>query len=248
MSNKIFISSNNFEFKKYKSPLRGLYDNIADDTLLESEIFKSLIFPDNCDVLYYNHQYRIFDTESKESDIILLRDSLKSIPSDLTIDPVSDYHLHHSGDSEKLLPFTKKKKGEHTVGVENKYEPVFNIIFDEEDNKADRIFKFLFPNHFSGTDSEGETTPVDAFSEYRELNRQLTIETVKMLLSTTASKNKSHEITKKLNHVIQFFEVKNNPIAEKLKALNNISDLKEFHLELQKYHDAIHDAFTDKNS
>lgn len=100
----------------------------------------------------YDHTSGNFVANKSDTNIILIQDSAKLgdlNKAGLTFQNETDYFLHHSNNNglEEVQgqQFKETTKGAHETAVVHKYNPVFDIILDTEDNKAQRIIEFLFP-------------------------------------------------------------------------------------------------------
>ena len=141
---RIFISTNH--------DLHGLF-NGRDHSVLKTKLDQScLSLLTSSNVVYYNGEAKRFDASSINSDIIIIKDSIPSSTTDL-LDTIfnsiteADVLLHHSREKFHLdfikSKFVNKKYGEHTTGEQHTYEPVFKIIFGEEDDKVNKILEVL---------------------------------------------------------------------------------------------------------
>lgn len=97
----------------------------------------------------FNHEERQFEENKVDSDIILIQDTAtkeKLEKEGLVIKKETDYFLHHNtnglSDIQNDL-FINCVKGNHESGDRYKYEPVFNILLDDNNNKLKRILDVL---------------------------------------------------------------------------------------------------------
>lgn len=136
MIKRIFITTN----------ITRLRENITGTR--QDELGIEQLGHNNCNALYLNENNR-FDTNTTSSSLILIFD--ESYPITITnigeINTDTDGLLHHTTtpQNEQYTQFLHKKEGLHENTDEHLYKPVFKIIFDNDNNKAQRIIEFLFP-------------------------------------------------------------------------------------------------------
>jgi hypothetical protein len=140
---RVFISTN--------GSLRGLYRG---DAVKEKKLQNcNLTLLNNNDVVYYNFETNVFDTNSVNSSLIVIKDSSptnnESPVNSLiqNINTETDFLLHHSREPNHQIfvvkKFHNKKPGQHTPGNEHLYQPVFDIIFDENVYGLDKVVKIF---------------------------------------------------------------------------------------------------------
>lgn len=123
-------------------------NSILKTNLDKLEQFKSRNFVGFCEI------NKTFVNDIMDKQIILINDNFKEFTEGF-FNKGTDYFLHHTnknGLSEKqdeLFDNLRICTGRHEVGEANinetKYPKVFEIIFDNENDKLNRIIQFLFP-------------------------------------------------------------------------------------------------------
>lgn len=183
---RIFISTSH--------DLHGLF-NDEEYTVLKSRLDNSdlSLLVDN-NVLYYNDDTKKFDSTTTNSNIIIIKDSYTKDKTDVldtifeNIDKDNDGWLHHNRENSHNEAVEAKfkyiKKGEHTTGNENGYlyEKVFKIIFDNDNNKTQRIIEFLFGETVTYTSEDGTektANKIDVQDAYRKLLHSFTLAYIK---------------------------------------------------------------------
>jgi len=133
---RVFISTD--------STLHGIFNN--DIAVLQKVNNSNLNLLNTNDIVYYDFANSIFDLTFTTSSIIIVKDSsttaLKNIKED------TDFLLHHSRTEEHqrmvVTPFKgRKKPGMHSNRVEDLYKPILKFLFDDGEDKLNRILGVL---------------------------------------------------------------------------------------------------------
>lgn len=207
MKNRIFVSTNAtlydiFGERKYNY-LQEILKNCGLDILRN----------ENIERVYLNGSK--FDLDFIDSDIIIVKDSSNSPLTESK--PQTDFLLYHSQTKQSVIDSFKGRKiqGSHSSLY---YLDAFQIIFDNLDNKAERIIDKLFSRK----------------KEYTDLIRELTIEmiTSKNDLEYKEFSEKS-SISKNLNSIIKFIKTKNETFLKNMQALLEIKDINEFYIKFK---------------
>jgi hypothetical protein len=96
--------------------------------------------------IFYDHTSQNFVVNKADSNIILIQDTATEANlTALNINKDTDYFLHHTNENgllevqDTLFQNNRIAQGLHEPLDEHKYQPVFNIILDNENNKFNRI-------------------------------------------------------------------------------------------------------------
>ncbi|MBK8370391.1 MAG: hypothetical protein IPL20_03235 [Saprospiraceae bacterium] len=122
------------------------------DDILESRNVLNLISINSDFFTGYCEEKEEFVSKKNDAALILIQDNatitqLKD--AGLIFNKETDHFLHHKNENALLsyqnILFKYWTDGMHETVHEHKYKPVFEIILDDKDNKAERIIQFLFP-------------------------------------------------------------------------------------------------------
>lgn len=138
MSKRIFISTN---FDRLRNVLGEAKRNQKGINLLSNNNF-----------LYWNTDSKQFQATATQTNLFLVKDEVRD--GNNAIDALggieiqdTDYLMRHSKYTHRIQDFGNRihQDGEHEQGNVF-YTTVFNFIFDNGENKAQRIIEFLFPS------------------------------------------------------------------------------------------------------
>lgn len=121
------------------------------DVIGNNNTQKQLLLLQNNKFIGYDYTTNEFAANKFDTDIILIQHSAtKDELRNIAFKKETDYFLHHTNtnalSSVQMTLFFGIIDGKHETPPEYKYKPVFDIILDPKNNKAERIIEFLFPN------------------------------------------------------------------------------------------------------
>ena len=133
---RIYISTN--------ATLHGIFNNDAAVYLKIAESNLNLL--DKNDVIFFSIETNKFSTATANPGIIIVKDSSTTPLPDIKMN--TDFLLHHSRTLEHQNTVVKnfsgrKKSGKHSNNGKELYKPVLEIIFDDSDDKVNRILSVL---------------------------------------------------------------------------------------------------------
>lgn len=126
------------------SKLEFLQDNREKKRL---QLLENNLFIGYC---YLNNE---FVALKSDTDIILIQDIATKetlVGANINFNKDTDYFLHHTNDNglfndQEDLFGSKIQKGAHETRHEDFYQPIFEFILGDLENKADHIIELLFP-------------------------------------------------------------------------------------------------------
>lgn len=193
------------------------------------------------DLIYFNDNLKTFQVEKiEDANLFLVKDIANSNQLSFAINKESDYLMRHSTCNHNSLFQRIHSKGEHEV-KNPYYTRVFDIIFDDESNKANRIIEFLFdPTEIAYTDSSTSKKTIQEVQDaYRNLYKKLTFDYLKY--KNEGLNTISGDIRNELNIVSQYYGSKSSDenVKSKLTTLKEVTTLESFYHLLQEVHPDI---------